>query len=632
MSYNIQTRDGIVLRNIPDNMAEDAPELKALVTEERKKRNDASRPARAAADLAADTEKYDPTKGMGWGQKALANVGAGMNALGQGAKQLVGAGAGDEAEAERRAIDAHLAAKTAGGGALQLAGEIAPTLALPGGVVAKGLTKATSALPMALRMASRGLPAAIGEGMVTGAGAGALMPTMGDESRLGNAAMGAAGGGVGTGVIGGAARLLPQARAASRLASEGGKLEARLGEDVNMGKIASSIEGYAPHGVTADVPLTTAQMVRRMEGHAAGPESTALAAAELGVRKTRAPEFAELGRRQNEALFEATNRAGADRGNVEAFIAARKAVTDPLRERALKSAGRWPEVGQPLQSEAAHLMKGSVPGDPARALAQKMTQMLGENPSPQQLYQFRKLLASKLSGPMIPGDEMAAIAKGAERETLGVMKAIDARLNEAASSKTLGQQPWSDYMEKYTAESMPVRSARAQQKITEGLAPEGGPMVGSAPEVTRNKLSQLLRKHGENKFGDALSPGARGRYDEVMGLMQHMEEPMRSVKLGGTGGGGSQTAMQAALPAAEIAGSFATGHPAIGWALRAGTRLGGKRAAEDVATLMLDPPRAAAAIRAKLATRMPLTPAEEKFLRLTSAAGAGATGALTEQQ
>ena len=626
MSYNIQTRDGIILRNIPDNMAEDAPELKALVTEERKKRNDASRPARMAADLAADTEKYDPTKDMSWGQKALANVGAGMNALGQGAKQLMGAGAGDDAEAERRALDANLAAKTTGGGALQLAGELAPTLALPGGLVAKGISKA-------LPLAARGLTAAIGEGAVLGAGTGALTPTMGDESRLGNMAMGAAGGAAATGVIGAAARSLPLATAAGReqsaLRRQGGALKAALGDEADVGKIAGAVENYNPRGVTSDIPLTTAQMVRRMEGANAGGESSALARVELGARKHAPSEFAELGRRQNEALFKATERAGAEGGLVDTFAQARSAATDPLRERALQSAGRWPEVGKPLEADVASLMRRSVPGDPARGLAQKAQQMLGENPSPQQLYQFRKVLANKLSGPMIPGDEMAAIAKGAERETKALMAAIDARLNEAGSSKALGQRPWSEYMDEYIARSKPVTSARAQSRISEGLATEGGALVGNAPEVTRNKLSQLLRKHGSNTFGDTLTPAARGRYDELMQTMQHMEEPMRSVKLGGTGGGGSQTAMQTALPGAA---SMMTGHPLVGAALRSGQHAMTSRAGEDIAALMLDPQRAAKAIRAKMAQSLPLTSAEEQFLRLTSGAGAGAAGALTQQQ
>jgi hypothetical protein len=80
------------------------------------------------ADAAEDREKYDPTKGMGWGEKALVNVGAGIDSAWQGAKQLVGQGESDEAIKEKRRIDQHLADQTTGGGLLQVAGEIAPTI------------------------------------------------------------------------------------------------------------------------------------------------------------------------------------------------------------------------------------------------------------------------------------------------------------------------------------------------------------------------------------------------------------------------------------------------------------------------------------------------------------------------
>ncbi|HXS29694.1 MAG TPA: hypothetical protein VN755_02575, partial [Steroidobacteraceae bacterium] len=130
----------------------------------------------------------DPTEGMSWGQKALTNVGAGMDTAWQGAKQLVGQGMTDEELREKRKIDEHLAAQTTGGGALQLAGEIAPTIPLglgAGSLAARGggLARAMAASPT--------MSAAAG-----GAGAGALQPVTSDESRLANMAMGAGGGAV----------------------------------------------------------------------------------------------------------------------------------------------------------------------------------------------------------------------------------------------------------------------------------------------------------------------------------------------------------------------------------------------------------------------------------------------------
>jgi hypothetical protein len=141
-------------------------------------------------------------------QRVMTNLGAGLDSAWQGAKQLVGQGMGDEALAEKRRRDAELAEGTTGGSLIQLAGEVAPAVALGGGV---GV--GARMLPAAVR-ASRGMQAlgntvsrAPVRGALEGAGAAALMPTMSDESRLQNVALGAAGGAAAPYVLKGAAKL-----------------------------------------------------------------------------------------------------------------------------------------------------------------------------------------------------------------------------------------------------------------------------------------------------------------------------------------------------------------------------------------------------------------------------------------
>ena len=92
------------------------------------------------------------------GQKLMANLGAGMSCAWEGAKQLVGQGAGDEAIGEKRRIDEQLAKTVTGGGLTQIAGELLPAVAVGGGIGA-----AARALPAAvqatrgMQLASRGL-------------------------------------------------------------------------------------------------------------------------------------------------------------------------------------------------------------------------------------------------------------------------------------------------------------------------------------------------------------------------------------------------------------------------------------------------------------------------------------------
>jgi hypothetical protein len=180
---------------------------------------------------------------------------------------------------------------------------------------------------------------------------------------------------------------------------------------------------------------------------------------------------------------------------------------------------------------------------------------------------------------------------------------------------------WAPYLQRYREMSVPVTSARTQGQITEALSPEGGPLVGNAPEVTRHKLAQAIKKFGSDKRGfERLDPAAKARYDELQQFMQRNEEAMRSTKLGGTGGGGSQTALQGALGEAtpsvlvSLASAAGVPHAGAGYGLaRAGTHLLNAKMKQELAQLMLDPQRAAAGIQAALAQNKPLSEAQVAF-------------------
>lgn len=563
----------------------------------------AKREQAIAAQQAADAAAFKQSEAeRPWLERAATNVGAGMDTAWQGAKQLaakvgVGPGVSDEELADTRRRKEQLAEGTTGGSLLQIAGEALPTAVLPVG--------AAGSLGKAAVM-----------GMAGGGAAGALQPVLSNESRLANVALGAAGGGVAPVAVRGIQRMLPRALGGSgEMATEtraGKRLVQALGGPQEADRVATRLEAPNTSQITGQIPLTAAEKA----GH---PE---LARVELGARRDAPEYFAEFARRQNEAIHDAAvNRAGIEGTDQFLNIAknARDIVTEPLRTDALAKAGKFSDVGLPLMREVDALKARTAVGSPARGLADLVERNIAENPSPEQLYELRKLLVRKLSGPYVPGDDVAAIVKGAERETMGMVSAIDARLNEAAQRKAGSQTPWTDYLEEYTRQSPKVTSARAQQQINEALNAEGRPMVGNAPETTRTVLQRAMQRYGSNRFGTRFDPAAESRYSELLDFLARKEEPMRTLKLGGTGGGGSQTSMQQNI-------AVLTGHalsPKLRIVHMVTDMLAGP-VKEEVAQMMLDPARAASGIRAALQAGQPLSQGQQAFLAIARAGGAAA--------
>ena len=640
----IETKDGIFIE-LPDGVDPNAPEVRAKVNEVRVQRRQspeavAKREAAIKAEQDAERERFKAEEGKrSWATRAYTNLGAGGHSFMQSMQQLgglvgLGKGVSDEEIDEHRARKQELADSTAGGGLIQLAGETAPSAVLGAGAGA-AVGRALTMLPRVAKLAQvgRGLVGQVGRGAVEGGVTAATAgPTRSDESIGTKVAVGAGLGGalpLATRALGAGyrtARDLTWGRqaAAHRKAAKG--LADELGPDAQ--READMLDNYTPPNELADVPMTTAQRAR-LAGEK-GPAGAKLAQLERGVRQGN-PEFTDLVRRQNEALYEsAVNRAGAEAPQIDLLKRNRASATDPLRKEALESAGRWSHVGEPLQAHVDDLIARSVPGSPQRALAKKTAEMLGENPTPEQLYAYRKLLAEKLHGPARFGDEFSAVVKDADRETVALMKAIDDRLDAAASSKALGDKPWRRYMDEYMERSKPLASARTQQRISESLSPEGGQLLGNAPVVTRHRLSQALRKHAENKYGDTLTPGARQRYDRLMEGMQALEEPNIAVSAGAGGGSPTATniASQGLAEKLVTRGAHAAADNVVpGSSLIVDRLLGGapERVKAELVQMMLNPQAASSAIRQALQKGEPLTAVQKAFL---AAARSGAVGAL----
>lgn len=198
MPKTIKTKDGIILNNVPDDVTDD--EIKARIQSIRAQQ-DPNQEVRdytrgllqRAQEVEAGYSPTDPTVGMSGSQKFLAGAGMGMTNIARGAGQMLGV-VSDEDVAASRERDAPLARSGAG-----MAGNIVGSVAagLPAMLVPGANTYTGAAL--------------------TGAALGALQPTTEDESRLSNAAIGAAGGVAGRAVTGAASRILnPQTSEAAR--------------------------------------------------------------------------------------------------------------------------------------------------------------------------------------------------------------------------------------------------------------------------------------------------------------------------------------------------------------------------------------------------------------------------------
>lgn len=174
----------------------------------------AIRDLKTQAQVQADRQLYDPTKGMSTFDKAMAGAGKAVADTGLGLRQLGARVFGSPEDvkrlqgevAESRRLDSPLMS-TGAGVTGNVGGNIAMAL-LPGGVV-RGAGTALSAVPRAAQLAQAlqaGGTAMMAPTSITGAGAlgavqGALQPSVSDSETMKNIGMGA-GAGAGGATIG----------------------------------------------------------------------------------------------------------------------------------------------------------------------------------------------------------------------------------------------------------------------------------------------------------------------------------------------------------------------------------------------------------------------------------------------
>lgn len=166
MAYEIETKDGILIRGIPDNVAADSPEVKARVAAIRRQNA-------VSAQTEADRKLYDPTAGMSTLEKGRAGFGKAFADIGRRIGQFTGAVSESDVDASKR-TDAALM-NTGAGMTGNVLGQVAASL--PAAFVPGANTIAGSA--------------------IAGAAMGGLQPTGTEDSTVTNMVLGGAGGAAG---------------------------------------------------------------------------------------------------------------------------------------------------------------------------------------------------------------------------------------------------------------------------------------------------------------------------------------------------------------------------------------------------------------------------------------------------
>lgn len=477
----------------------------------------------------------DPAAGMSTSDRILANIGAGMADLGTGVKSLYTDMFGSEEEkrameqevARKREIDKRLAGTVRGGGLLQAAGGILPTLAIPGIPVAAG--------------AGRLATAAAGAG--TGAAYGAIVPRGENESRTNSILLG--------GAIGGA---LPLAMSAVGAAAAPFRGQSRAAQEVT--------EAIVPQGATSPqrrqvLERTLQQMRQPAQAPAGGniPLSVAarlgnpeLARLEAGSRARSGANWYDFDQNQARAVAGEFDAATSEMAELAARRGTRSSNWDTNWKDAKASipavrSGFMPDVMK-LRNNIDVAMRSEESSNPAvmnmlKSIADEIDR-LGPDFGPGNMQQIRANLSAKFN-PMNPNAYAAAPRDSAAR--LSVMRELDDILNRATGNK------WQGVVDNYGADSRLVDQAKAAGRVREAYYDTATGRVrgvsadpaGDIPKITEAGLGRALDAARGPDKSVLLSDPSRQRLEGILEALRR-QNIVQGVKRSATAGGGSNTA------------------------------------------------------------------------------------------
>lgn len=467
--------------------------------------------------------------GRSWLENNLAAAGNALRGPYEGVKQLLGVGDKQNAEAVRT-IDQEAPVGS-------IAGNVA-LFALPGmqtgGVIRSG---------------------------VVGGVAGGLQPTVGNETHVGNAAIGAGIGG------GGAAVFKAFPYVSDFLKSTTGKYVGGLVNSPRM--MAPALRNAVAQDVAA---ITTSADQAALAGFKQHPfmshtptvaditQSPKIASAEKASRTQMRDFWQAVDEEAAGSRWNALDQVLGTKSSQEAAEKVRDTATSKIRDAALKGS-----LPQPVQAQFARDVGRAVKSDAAANPAvltianylQSDINRVGGNITPNQLYQMRQTLTGWVGGKPPPGQPQIK-ADRSDPFIMSIVNKIDDILNTHSKGK------FGDYLAKFAQESGPVDSQKAGRAIRNQFVDEelNVPRFGPAnanfdPMVTPAQLRGAYLKYGANsRFGkETLDYGTD---DVVRAVLNDLERSNihRRVNLAQTGGGGSNTAGDIARAAGGVAGGW----------------------------------------------------------------------------
>lgn len=623
MPYDLTTKSGVVLRNIPDDMDPNDPALRRLASREVNARN-ARKPPDPEEIARMASEGMNPL------EKGLANIGAGMDSAWTGAKQLagkvgIGSGVSDEDVQEKRRIDEGLADNTTGGKLLQIAGEALPTMVVPFGTAARvggaGLRAVGAA--RAANAIGGGTARAVADNALMGAAGGALGPTTSDESRGMNAAIGAGFGAA----IPGAASLY---RGGKEALTRGGatnvaarEVQQALADNPNAGRDVAGYlmqQGQNPNRI----PLSSAAVT----------QSPQLARMEAGARTRNGADFFEFDQNQGRRVSDAVMR---DTGEAEQLAARRKTRGEEwdsnwnqAQEAAQPEvwAQRLPEFRQNLDVA----MRSAEASNPAvrNVLTEVASEIdrLGPDFTPAHLQQIRANLNAR--GKAIPANAYQAAPRDSAAVS-SLLREVDNVMNETTNGA------WGGVTNAYATSSRGVDASKAAGRVRDTFVDaESGRVRGTAldprgdvPLITEHGLGRAMdRAVGPDKVSQLSQGSQQGLAQTLEALRQ--QGIVQRVKKSATAGGGSNTASDTVTARAlDTAGRWAEGVPLVGPMLSPILTRGSRIKEQTLAEALRDPAALQRLMTRAVRTPGELSPKEQMLIQALRQSGAvGASQAL----
>lgn len=653
MPIDVVMPDGTVIEGVPDGTSREelqrmlqrsrAPQL----TEEWRRNTGRSMAAAQARD-------------MPWIQRAALNVGAGVNQLAQGAQQRWGELFGsDERQAAMQrqvadsgAVSQALADTTPGGGALQVAGNVLPTLAIPAGALANTTIRGATLLPRAynaLRTGQAIAPAAtttarlgtaglVADSALAGGLYGALTPTAEGESALRNSLLGAASSAVlpiGALGVNGVRRMMTAGGGGERAAEQVVEEMAGAGATTAQRQqaLGATLAQLRGQRTESPIPLTVAAQL----------DSPDLARLERGNRARNAANWAGFDETQARA---AADELGAATREAE-LLGIRKAARGQAWDR---NFARAEEAANPARfgndlslfrrdlDEAANLPEASNPAvrGMLRAIADDIDRVTSQGAAytPAHLQQIRANLSAAFS-PMNPNAFTAAPRSSPMRVT--VMDQVDTILNRATDGK------WQRVVDDYAQQSRLVDQSKAAGRVREAFYDRTtGRVLGTAadaagdvPRVTEAGLGRAINRGRDRAGASQLSPEAEARLGAVLEALRRQNITQRIAK-SATAGGGSNTASDtiAAEAAGQVGDAIAGAAGVPGWVSRLGLgrleELATSNRDRALAEALQNPDELRRILEQLERSGRPLSPEQSLLLNTLRSAGAGATQAVAQ--